>query len=95
MRYLPLTHEDRMEMMSAIGVKSVDDLYKQVPKKAFIKGLANLPLHKGEIEVERIMSSYANQRITPQAKARSSLAPAAITTMSRRPSTTSSSGPNS
>lgn len=61
MRYLPLTHEDRMEMMAAIGVKSVDELYKQVPKKAFIKGLANLPLHKGEIEVERIMSAYANQ----------------------------------
>ncbi len=61
MRYLPLTHDNRMEMLEAIGAKSVDDLYKDVPKKAFITGLANLPLHKGEMEVEKILSDYANQ----------------------------------
>lgn len=66
MRYLPLTDENRREMMAEIGVSSVDDLYAQVPKKAFIEGLANMPLHKGELEVERILSKYANQNHSAQ-----------------------------
>lgn len=61
MRYLPLTDQNRQDMMAELGISSVDELYKQVPKKAFINGLANMPLHKGELEVERILSSYANQ----------------------------------
>lgn len=61
MRYLPLTHEDRMHMMREIGISSVDELYVEVPKKAFIKGLASMPLHKGEMEVETILSGYANE----------------------------------
>ncbi len=61
MRYLPLTKNARQSMLNSIGVKDVDALYKDVPKQAFIKGLADLPLHKGEIEVERLMASYANQ----------------------------------
>ena len=61
MRYLPMTDENRKDMMDAVGVSNVDELYKQVPKKAFIKGLANMPLHKSEMEVERILSRYANQ----------------------------------
>ena len=48
MRYLPQTKESRKAMMDAIGVKSVDELYKDVPKSAFIDGLADLPLHMGE-----------------------------------------------
>ncbi|MCB1680845.1 MAG: aminomethyl-transferring glycine dehydrogenase subunit GcvPA [Alphaproteobacteria bacterium] len=61
MRYLPLTKNSRQAMLQSIGVKDVDALYKDVPKEAFIKGLADLPLHKGEIEVERLMGAYANQ----------------------------------
>ena len=61
MRYLPLSKNARGEMLRTIGVKSVDALYKDVPEQAFIKGTANLPSHKGELEVERIMSSYANE----------------------------------
>lgn len=61
MRYLPQTQKSRDEMLDCIGVKSVDDLFVQVPKKAFIKGKANLPDHQGELEIERKMMSYANQ----------------------------------
>jgi glycine dehydrogenase subunit 1 len=61
MRYLPQTKNARAEMLKTIGAKSVDDLYVDVPKQAFIKGKANLPDHKGELEVERIMGAYANQ----------------------------------
>ncbi len=61
MRYLPQTKTARAEMLKSIGVKAVDELYKDVPKSAFIKGLANIPLHLGELEVERQLSAYANQ----------------------------------
>lgn len=66
MRYLPQTQKSREEMLEAIGVSSVDDLFIQVPKKAFIKGKANLPDHQGELEVERKMQAYANQNINAQ-----------------------------
>lgn len=61
MRYLPLTANDRKEMLSQIGVSSVADLYKDVPKSALRKELPDLPLHQGELEVERAMVAYANQ----------------------------------
>lgn len=61
MRYLPLTAQNRKEMLQAIGAASVDELYADVPKSAFMKGLANLPAHMGEIEIERKLSGYANQ----------------------------------
>jgi glycine dehydrogenase subunit 1 len=61
MRYLPQTKQSRTEMLRAIGAKNVDELFKDVPAKAFIKGKANLPDHKGELEIERIMGAYANQ----------------------------------
>lgn len=61
MRYLPLTAQNRKDMLQSIGAKSVDELYSDVPKSAFMKGLANLPMHMGEIEIERKLGGYANQ----------------------------------
>lgn len=61
MRYLPLTAQNRKDMLQAIGASSVDDLYKDVPKSAFMKGLANLPAHMGELEIERKLGGYANE----------------------------------
>jgi len=61
MRYLPLTAQNRKEMLQQIGAASVDDLFKDVPKTAFMKGLANLPMHMGELEIERKLGGYANE----------------------------------
>ena len=66
MRYLPQTNAARKEMLEACGADSVDDLFVQVPKKAFINGKANLPDLQGELEIERAMISYANQNINAQ-----------------------------
>lgn len=63
MRYLPQTKNARAEMLKVIGAKTVDDLYVDVPKDAFIEGKLDLPDHKGELEVERIMGGYANQNL--------------------------------
>ena len=59
MRYLPLTQADRAEMLAVIGAKSVDDLFVDVPAAARRTGLVDLPLHQGEMEVERDMMALA------------------------------------
>ena len=56
MRYLPLTDQNRKEMLEAIGVSKVDDLFVDVPKQAFVKGHVDLPKQKSELEVERIIA---------------------------------------
>lgn len=62
MRYLALTKTDREEMLKAIGVKSVDDLYDAVPNQFLLKNpIAELPNHQGEIEVENIMKNFAKK----------------------------------
>jgi glycine dehydrogenase subunit 1 len=60
MRYLPLTAQDRAAMLAAVGARSVDDLYQDVPAAARMAKLADLPLHKGELEVERVMKLLAS-----------------------------------
>jgi glycine dehydrogenase subunit 1 len=59
MRYLPLTPEDRTEMLRVIGVNSIDDLFVDVPEAARRDGLVDLPLAQGELEVERELSGLA------------------------------------
>ncbi|MFA5591869.1 MAG: aminomethyl-transferring glycine dehydrogenase subunit GcvPA [Micavibrio sp.] len=63
MRYLPLTSANRKDMLSAIGASSVDGLFKDVPQSAFMTGLANLPNHMGEIEIDRKLGTYANENL--------------------------------
>ena len=58
MRYLPLSDADRRQMLSVIGVKSIDDLYADVPKAA-LNATIDLPAHKGEFEVERALGAMA------------------------------------
>ncbi len=59
MRYLPLTPEDRAEMLARIGVDHIDRLFDEVPADKRIDGLLDLPRAKSEIEVERILSRLA------------------------------------
>jgi glycine dehydrogenase subunit 1 len=60
MRYLPLTKDDRAQMLARIGAPSVDALFRDVPKAAVAPLTAfDLPDHKGEIEVERMLSRLA------------------------------------
>jgi glycine dehydrogenase subunit 1 len=48
MRYLPQTQKSRAEMLAAIGVKTVDDLFADVPKSRVRQGQRrNLPDHAG------------------------------------------------
>jgi glycine dehydrogenase subunit 1 len=57
MRYLPLTSEDRAEMLSRIGVRHIDDLFADVP--AATLRAPDLPPGRGELEVERTLAQMA------------------------------------
>ena len=49
-RYLPLTDEERQEMMKEIGVKNIEELFSDIPKKFRLSKELDLPEGKGEIE---------------------------------------------
>ena len=63
MRYLPLTKDDRIEMLDAIGIKKLDDLFEEISHKVDINPKLELPNHMTELEVERHMSKLANKNM--------------------------------
>ncbi len=66
MRYLPLTDADRRDMLATIGVKSVDELFRDVPQSARLGAkVAGLPDHLGELEVERAFQAHAAKNVSP------------------------------
>src|SRR3990167_3818356 len=65
MRYLPLTQADRGEMLAKIGASSIDDLFVDVPEAARLSGpIPGLPLHAGEMAVERHMAKLAAKNLS-------------------------------
>jgi glycine dehydrogenase subunit 1 len=64
MRYLPLSDTDRSQMLQAVGAKSIDDLFVDVPKAARLDGLVEgLPLHASELAVERHMGALSKKNM--------------------------------
>lgn len=63
MRYLPLSAEDRAGMLAKIGVSDVNALFSDIPAGMLFSGPVDLPAHKSEMEVERILAAMAAQNI--------------------------------
>jgi glycine dehydrogenase subunit 1 len=59
MRYLPLTADDRAEMLGVIGAADIDALFIDTPVSARLKAPVDLPFHQGELEVERELTGLA------------------------------------
>lgn len=59
MRYLPLSADDRTEMLATIGAASVDDLFVDVPVSARREGPVDLPRAASELSVEQTLSRMA------------------------------------
>lgn len=65
MRYLPLTPQDRADMLKTIGAPSVDVFYEDVPEAARLSGpIEGLSNHQGELAVERHLSALADKNRT-------------------------------
>jgi glycine cleavage system P protein (glycine dehydrogenase) subunit 1 len=59
MSYLSLTDEDREEMLAAIGVGSVEELFRDVPEAVRLRRPLALPPALGEAELERYFEQLA------------------------------------
>lgn len=64
MRYLPLTEQDREQMLEAIGVGRIDDLFADVPSDVLLRRPLDLPRGLSEMEVERRLSALAGRNVT-------------------------------
>lgn len=63
MRYIAHSDDDRRQMMATIGVESVNELFADVPDDKLLDGLLDLPMHKGELEVERLMTALSDKNL--------------------------------
>jgi len=63
MRYLPLTPEDRREMLRRTGVADVNELFADIPADRLPAAPFDLPQHKSELEVERTLTRLAAQNV--------------------------------
>jgi glycine cleavage system P protein (glycine dehydrogenase) subunit 1 len=62
-RYLPLTKEDRSEMLAKVGVGAIDDLFADVPADKLLAAPPALPRRKSELEVERLLGRMAGRNV--------------------------------
>jgi glycine dehydrogenase subunit 1 len=63
MRYLPLTEAERSDMLAAVGVRDIDELFADIPKDKRLGSELDLPRHKSELEVERILTQLSARNI--------------------------------
>ena len=62
--YIPSTREEREEMLAVVGVKSYEDLYRDVPAEMLLHdGELNIPEGLSELEVCRRVTAMANKNI--------------------------------
>ncbi|MCX5699201.1 MAG: aminomethyl-transferring glycine dehydrogenase subunit GcvPA [Candidatus Omnitrophica bacterium] len=63
MSYIPHTPEDIQQMLSTIGVKSIDELFKDIPAALNPKSF-NLPASKSEYQVTQILQKLSAKNAT-------------------------------
>ena len=59
MPYIPHTSEDVRAMLHRIGVKSIDELFDEIPKELRVDSLPGVPAALSEMEVARIAAARA------------------------------------
>lgn len=59
MPYIPTTDAEKAEMLAAIGVSSIDELFEDIPEQVRFRGKLNLPPGMTESEVMRHLASLA------------------------------------
>jgi len=59
--FLPLSQEERKEMLKTIGVSSFEDLIVDIPEEARFKTELNLPSPLSEIEAKELLEDLADQ----------------------------------
>lgn len=60
-RYLPMTEQDQQEMLTAIGVNSIEELFSDIPEKVRFKGDYKLKPHLSETALLKELSRMAGR----------------------------------
>lgn len=61
MRYLPLTEEERQEMLQSLGVDKIEDLFTAIPEEMRLRTDLDLPAPLSEAELIRHFTELANK----------------------------------
>ena len=56
--YIPMNDEERRQMMAAIGISSLEEMYVDIPEAVKLQQL-NLPAGRSELEARRVMEKIA------------------------------------
>jgi len=59
MAFIPHTEQDVAEMLAAIGVSSIEQLFDEIPQNLRVKSLAGIPTAMNEMEIGRLMTARA------------------------------------
>ena len=59
--YVSTTKEETKEMLEAIGIDTLDELFKNIPDEVKLKGELNLPSGLSELEVRKYMENIADK----------------------------------
>lgn len=59
MSYIPTTDEQQQKMLEEIGVKSIDELFSDIPESVKLKNRLNIPEAMSELELEAHMRKLA------------------------------------
>jgi glycine dehydrogenase subunit 1 len=65
MPFNPQTANDVEQMLAAIGAKTIDDLFDEIPKNLRIESLAGIPDALSEMQIGRLMGARASEDGTP------------------------------
>ncbi len=60
-RYLPMTEEDKKEMLQTIGVQTIDELFSDIPESVRFKGDLKIKEVKSEPELLKELSQMASK----------------------------------
>ena len=60
-KYFPQTEEDLQAMLAKVGVKSLDELYAQIPDGIRFKGDYQLPYAASELEIRQVFDKLGSQ----------------------------------
>ncbi|MTV22494.1 aminomethyl-transferring glycine dehydrogenase subunit GcvPA [Staphylococcus delphini] len=65
-RYIPLTEKDEQEMLETIGVKSIQELYSDVPEDVLLNRDLNITGAEPETQLLKRLTRIANKNITKE-----------------------------
>lgn len=65
-RYIPLTEKDEQEMLETIGVKSIQELYSDVPEDVLLNRDLNIADAEPETQLLKRLNRIANKNVTKE-----------------------------